>query len=194
MFLCSWSAHSPCLCVQDCGYPQSTATETLKSYIYNEPETVEKSVAPRKKSVSKGCVAKAYSSVGWRGIRYSYAYCRLLSRKHRIPFQALPQKDQYQPLWMWRYATVQCSGDIFWPGTCADIAMWASVDCSEWFLCLAWPVHVVFSQRKPGSHSEVFVDLLEKLTVVVSATVRIPGRRRMSECANEVSFLFGMWH
>lgn len=35
------------------------------------------------------------------------------------------------------------------------------------------PVHVVLSQRKPGSHSEVFVDLLEKLTVVVSATVRM---------------------
>ena len=51
------------LCVQDYGYPQSTATETLKSYIYNEPETVEKTMAPRKKSVSGSCGSSTYCSV-----------------------------------------------------------------------------------------------------------------------------------
>ena len=49
--------------VQDYGYPQSTATETLKSYIYNEPETVERTLTPRKKSVSGSSVGSAYSSV-----------------------------------------------------------------------------------------------------------------------------------
>lgn len=61
---------------------------------------------------------------------------------------------------------------VAWPHS--DSLVW---ECGSavWCLCLLMvlPMHIVFPQRKPGSHSEVFVDLLEKLTVVVSSTVRM---------------------
>ena len=54
--------------------------------------------------------------------------------------------------------------------------MCASAVCASVCVLMVLCVHVVLSsQRKPGSNSEVFVDLLEKLTVVVSATVRLEG-------------------
>ena len=78
------------MCVQDYGYPQSTATETLKSYIYNEPETVEKTTGPRKKTVSgtSGVVGRVVRVVGRAG-RVVSRVVRVVGRAGRVVGRAV---------------------------------------------------------------------------------------------------------